>query len=166
MNGQDARPASLTFDAMIQSIESARNMGRSQSAGQFHAGNGRSIMKIAFAVAITGVMFVANVVYAQGAPSGTYSGTHTANSGNKTAGLSLVIDSVEGELVKVTATSNSRSCGGTFPMEGTLKDNKLALSASAGHGQGGGCRLRLNLSVEGNKLTGTTGGGGSVELSK
>jgi hypothetical protein len=123
-------------------------------------------VKTAVAAAITGVMFVANFACAQGAPSGTYSGTHSANIGNKTSGLSLVIDGVEGELVKVTATSSSRHCGGTFPMEGTLKGNKLTLSATAGHGQGGGCRLRLNLSVEGNKLIGTTGGGGPVELSK
>ncbi len=131
-------------------------------------------MKTAAAVAIAGVMFMATCVYAQESLSGRYTGNllvNTQSQGTQSVGLALVIDSVEGGVVKGTATRFAtgkvgRGCAGSFPMEGKLEDKKLALHSTGKSGGAGDCSLRLNLSVEGNKLIGTSGGGNAIELSR
>ena len=127
-------------------------------------------MKTAAAVAIAGVMLMATCVYAQESLSGRYTGNllvNTSSQGTQAVGLALVIDSVEGGVVKGTVTRFAAGrigagCAGSYPMEGKLEDKKLALHSAGKGGQAGDCSLRLNLSVEGNKLIGTAGGGNAV----
>ena len=125
-------------------------------------------MKITAAAFVTGVMLVSASAYAQQSLSGRYTGNYVVYTakGPTPVGLTLVIDSVEGVVVKGTATSYGRTCGGDFPIEGQFKDNKLQLSSTTKGGSAGDCIWQLNLTVEGNKLTGTTGLGNAVQLSK
>ena len=117
-------------------------------------------------------MLMSICAYAQESLSGRYTGNVLMNAerGTVPVGLTLVIDSVEGGVVKGTATRGTAgrkgSCGGNYPMEGKLEDKKLELRSTEKGGPAGDCSLRLNLSVEGNKLVGTAGKGNAVELSR
>ena len=83
-------------------------------------------------------------------------------------GLEVVIESIEGGLVRATAISYAKPslCGGTYPMLGTHAGNKLTLKASSLGGPRKDCGLHLRLAVEGNKLVGETAVGYPVQLIK
>jgi hypothetical protein len=130
-------------------------------------------MKVS-SVVVTAIMFwmsgAYTGAYSQEALIGKYTGNYevqTRNRGTEPRGMSLTITSAENGNVKGTVNrSVGRSgCSGDTQVEGTYKGNKLEL-----RGKGGGttedCDIRLILVHEGNKLTGTTGGQRSVELSK
>ena len=125
-------------------------------------------MKVAVAVAVTGVMFVSACVYAQESLSGRYTGYFVANTrvGTQAVGLTLVIDSVVDGAVKGTATNYAKVCRGDFPMEGKLQGDKLELRSIAKGGPAGDCSLEWSLNVEGNKLVGTGRGGNAITLSR
>jgi hypothetical protein len=126
------------------------------------------------AVALATTLFFGTVapawVSAQGSIVGKYTGSIVQNFATSGAvraiGLQLVVDSAEGGVVKGTATILELNCAGDYPMEGKLDDGKLQLRSTTKGGRAGDCWLRLALSVEGNKLNGTTGSGQQVQLSK
>jgi hypothetical protein len=101
---------------------------------------------------------------------GTYRGNvmFPGRFGETPLGLVVVIEAVEDGLVKANADYSTRGpCADRFPMEGKLQENKLTLREAKKFGRAGDCTLLLNLSVEGNKLVGKTGGPGHpVTLSK
>ena len=130
-------------------------------------------MKVVAAMAFAVLVSVVAGVYAQDALPGRYTGTYAFLGGSKenTVRLTLVIASVEGGIVKGTATNEGSTgrknpCGGDYPMEGKYEGNKLQLKSTEKGGRVGDCGLSLNLTVEGNKLVGTTGAGYKVQLSK
>jgi hypothetical protein len=88
------------------------------------------------------------------------------NQGLQVTGLVVIIDSVEGGAVKGSLTIMGSQCPGDYPFEGKLGDGKLQLHTTEKGGRAGDCGLRLNLTVEGNKLKGTTGAGHQAELSR
>ena len=103
---------------------------------------------------------------------GKYSGQmESARPTGRPASLTLDIASVEGAQVRGTVTPiypairNQSPCSGTSPIEGTLKEKQLVIRMRGG-GAASDCSLTLQLTVEGEKLTGTNGTGRRVELSK
>ena len=124
------------------------------------------------AAMVFAVLSVAASAYAQDALVGKYTGSYALAVRDKeiTVRLTLVIASVEDGVVKGTATTASSGsrppCDGDYPMAGKYEGNKLQLHATQKGGRTGDCSLALNLTVEGNKLVGTTGTGSQVQLSK
>ena len=131
-------------------------------------------MKIIRAVAITLVAF-ASVASGQELRTGKWTGTRVepTNAGGRPTGLVLVIHDIQAEVVKATATETYQvhgnggpACSGDYRMEGKYRDNKLRLRSTSTTARSSDCRLSLNLSLEGDKLVGTTGGGYPVMLSR
>src|SRR5262245_7039748 len=120
------------------------------------------------------VILLINAAYvrAQDSILGSYSGGFATKdpSGNSSRiGVQLTISSIDGEVVKGTATLSTRGpCRGTFPMEGKYSDSKLAMRAAGKSDSGAGdCLFSFAAVKQGNKLVGTTGGPGNpIELSK
>lgn len=87
--------------------------------------------------------------------------------GSETAGLTLVIASVEGGVAKGTASvAGSGPCDDTYPVQGSARGGKLELRATRMGGRASDCPLSLSLAVDGARLTGATGSGGAVQLSR
>ena len=105
-------------------------------------------------------------VFAQESLIGTYDGTRQGvGAKNRTTGVRLVIASVEGAIVKGTATRFDKgACHGDFPMEGTIEGTTLILKATERNALD--CNFKLNVKVEGTKLVGTGNGDKPIELSK
>ena len=131
-------------------------------------------MKVISAVAVT-LMAFASIANAQDLSKGRYTGSYPQRtaSGERPVGLVLVIDNVQAGVVTATATTTfqahgagSPPCSGEYQMEGKYTDNKLRLRSKSTTARGSDCRLSLNLSANGDKLVGTTGGGAPVNLSK
>ena len=121
---------------------------------------------------VAAVLMVCGGAIAQDSLVGKYSGlfevsTRDAPGGVAMRYLKLDITSVEGGRVSgtVTPTYERSSCKGTSPIEGTYKEKQLVLRMRQG-GSTSDCSLTLRLTVDGNKLTGTTGSGRRVDLSK
>ncbi|MHB1427544.1 MAG: hypothetical protein ACYCVW_02475 [Rhodocyclaceae bacterium] len=111
-------------------------------------------------------MTMAMSAYSQDTILGTYSGSASLRN-NKTAGIRLLIDSVENGVVKGTASRFQRgSCNGDYPVEGALKDGNLIMKASEKGGPAADCNFKLNVKVIGEKLVGTWIGDQPIELSK
>ena len=121
---------------------------------------------LAVALIVPGV----SMVIAQDSIVGTWHGGYSYIGKRNTAnmGVQLNIASVENGLVKGTATllSHTAPCAGDYPMQGRLEGNKLSIRATSKGGRDGDCSFRLDVVHEGNTLTGTTGGGWSVKLSR
>lgn len=105
-------------------------------------------------------------VFAQEALIGTYSGTlegKTANS--QKIGVTLVIASVDGMVVKGTVTRHQKgACNGDYPMEGSIDGNTLVMKATQKSDLD--CNFKMNVKVEGSKLVGTGIGDRPIVLSK
>lgn len=86
--------------------------------------------------------------------------------GSEAIGMTLTITSVERGVVEGTASLGGQGCSGDYPMRGSYRSSKLELRATRNGGPAGDCPLRLSLGVDGARLTGTTGSGNGVELSK
>ncbi len=104
--------------------------------------------------------------FAQESLIGTYDGTlHGVGAKNQSIGVRLVIASVEGSIVKGTATRFQKgACNGEFPMEGTIEGNTLIMKATERSALD--CNFKLSVKVDGNKLVGTGIGDKPIELSK
>lgn len=103
---------------------------------------------------------------AQNSLLGTYSGSQPLKN-NKTAGVRLVIDSVDNGIVKGTASRSQKgACNGDYPVEGTLKDDNLVMKAIEKNGGAGDCNFKLKVKVVGDKLVGTGINDNPIELSK
>jgi len=124
----------------------------------------RKTMPFFATVVLIGVMLIPIPAYAQDSLAGKYTGSITRQQGSK--GLTLVIDSAQGGVVKGTATRTEKNCKGDYPVEGKVEANKLKLSALKKGGLAGDCSVNWDLTIEGNKLVGTTGSGHQIELSK
>jgi len=124
-------------------------------------------MKVA-AVVAAGMMLVSAGVWAEEPMTGKYSGTWTAPSyrGPRPFGLTIVIESVEGGVVKGIATRMEGKCRGDIPVAGKLEGNKVHLRETEKGGPAGDCGFSANMTVEGNKLVGTMGDGSPVQVSK
>jgi hypothetical protein len=124
-------------------------------------------MKTVVGVALWGFLLLSNCALAQGTLVGKYSGTFAVSSiRSETFSMKLVIDSVDGGVVKGTATPEGNICAGAFPMQGKLEGKQLSLHSTGKGSSLKGCTFDLNLTVEGNKLVGTTDAGDPVKLSK
>ncbi len=86
--------------------------------------------------------------------------------GSEAIGMTLTITSVERGVVEGTASLGGQGCSGDYPMRGSYRSSKLELRATRNGGPAGDCPLRLSLGVDGARLTGMTGSGNGVELSK
>jgi hypothetical protein len=107
-------------------------------------------------------------VHAQDVLAGKYQGTVLISTvrPDEPFSMELVIDNVQDGTVTGTATTIGNICAGKFPMQGKLDGNKLALKSTGKGNSLKGCSLDLDLIVNGKKLTGTTGNGDPVKLSK
>ena len=125
-------------------------------------------MKVAAVVAAAGMMLVSAGVWAEEPLTGKYDGSYTSPShrGPRPRGLTIVIESVEGGVVKGVATRHAEKCRGDYPVQGKMDGNKLELRETEKGGPAGDCGFKANLTVEGNKLVGTMGDGSPVEVSK
>lgn len=124
-------------------------------------------MKIAAGFALLAFLSLSTCAHAQETLVGKYSGTFAVSSiRSETFSMKLVIDSVDGGVVKGNATPEGNICAGTFPMQGKLEGNKLSLRSTGKGSSLKGCTFNLDLVVEGNRLTGTTDAGDPVRLSK
>jgi len=103
-------------------------------------------------LALTAPMFS----HAQDSLTGKYSGSYTTVR-PYVIGVSLVIASVEDGIVKGTASLYDGRCMGEYPVEGTYKDNKLVVRATAKGGKAGDCSFGFAGTVEGNSLNGKMG---------
>ena len=116
------------------------------------------------AIAIASVVLMSTPSYAQVSLSGKYSGTVG------TTGATLVVDSIEGDLVKVTVVQSYGNrqafCRGPHPMEGKLEGNTLNLAFTANAEKAKDCGFQLNLTINGNSITGTDNLGQKVDISK
>ena len=106
---------------------------------------------------------------------GSYSGSltyHRGHGGEGQAGVQLFITSVDGDVVKGTATVYSGDrfpCRGDYPMEGNYEGNKLTMHETQKGGPTSDCIFRFIVVHDGNKLQGTrgtTGSGLPIWLSK
>lgn len=99
----------------------------------------------------------------QDALTGTYSGSFTATRGPKPieVRVELVIASVAQGVVKANGKILNGQCAGLYAMEGNYEGNRLTLK-----GFEGPCPMAFDLTHSGNKLEGTTGAGGPMQLSK
>ena len=124
--------------------------------------------RTAVALAIAAAIFAPTLVDAQEPVTGKYTGNYMrkTNQGLQTTGLVIVIESVDGGMVKGAATISGSQCAGDYPIEGKFGDGKMQLRTTEKGGRAEDCGLRLNLVVEGNKLRGTTGAGHPAELSR
>ena len=112
------------------------------------------------------VLAVSVPALAQNSLVGTYSGSQPLKN-NKTAGVRLVIDSVDNGVVKGTASRYQKgACNGDYPVEGTLKDDNLVMKAIEKGGSAGDCNFKLNVKVVGDRLVGTGINDNPIELSK
>lgn len=138
-------------------------MSKISSCRRFTAG-------IIFAVTASAILGSSVCLAQESSVVGTYRGNviFPGRLGDTPLGLVLAIESVQDGVVKANADYSTRgSCSDRFPMEGKLEENKLTLRETKKFGRAGDCTLFLNLSVEGNKLVGKTGGPGHpVALSK
>lgn len=125
-------------------------------------------MKIAAIAAAAGAVFLSAEVWADGPTIGKYDGSYTMPShrGPRPRGLTIVIESVEGGLVKGVATRHEDKCRGDYPVQGKMDGNKLQLRATEKGGPAGDCGFSANMTVEGNKMVGTMGDGSPVQVSK
>lgn len=125
-------------------------------------------MRILAGACFVTFVFACGSVYAQDSLVGKWSGSFSIQTsrGEIKVGVELTIASVENGKVKGTATSYSKSCGGQYEMQGTYQDDKLALKSANKSGGAGDCWFGLKLTVDGNKLVGTTGVGSPIQLSK
>lgn len=125
-------------------------------------------MRLAVAMTMAVGMMAPALVSAEESVIGKYTGSFIVSTsrGPIRTGLGLVLDSAEGGVVKGNAKIFDWSCAGDYPMEGTLAEGKMQLRSTAKGGRAGDCSLRLNLAVDGDRLTGTTGSGQPVQLSK
>ena len=125
-------------------------------------------MRLTVAITMAVGMMAPALVSAEESIIGKYTGDFimSTSRGPIRTGLGLVLDRAEGGVVKGTATIFDWSCAGDYPMEGTFREGKMQLRSTAKGGRAGDCSLRLNLAVDGGRLTGTTGSGQPVQLSK
>lgn len=123
-------------------------------------------LKFAIVVLTLCTMWQPLVLNAQDSLIGKYTGSYErrTNRGDERYGVELNIVSVENGIAKGTAVRNGRQCPGTYPVEGTVKDNRLELKSGKG-GTADDCAANFRLVAEGNKLKGTMGST-PVELSK
>ena len=123
-------------------------------------------LKFAIVVLTLCTMWQPFVVYAQESFVGKYTGSYErkTNRGDERYGVELNIASVENGIVKGTAIRHGRQCPGSYPIEGTMKENRLELKSGKG-GTADDCAANFRLVAEGNKLKGTMGST-SVELSR
>jgi hypothetical protein len=100
--------------------------------------------------------------------SGALAGRYVGNiSGTDGGGLTLTISGVQGGAVKATAALTAGGvCDDNYPMQGSMRSGRLELRATQMGGRANDCPLSLSLTVDGNRMTGSTGGGGSVQLTK
>lgn len=100
--------------------------------------------------------------------AGISSGRYVGNiSGGEAAGLTLVISSIDGGVVKGTASvTGGGVCDDNYSMQGSMRGGRLELRATRMGGRAGDCPLSLSLALAGDRLTGATGSGASVQLSK
>ncbi len=104
-------------------------------------------------------------VQASALATGNYVGN--ISGGESAGGLTLVISSVEGGTVRGSAQlAGGGACDDTYPMQGSLSGGRLALRATKMGGRAGDCPLSLTLTVEGDRMAGSSGSGGGVQLKK
>lgn len=96
---------------------------------------------------------------AQDSILGTYNGNYEVRSSNRApyVGVSVVISSVEGGVVKGTGSRSTGSCRGEVPLEGTLKDRAIVLRAAEKGGRADDCGFTFRGNVEGSTLVGKLG---------
>ena len=123
-------------------------------------------------VAVGLAISISAPVLAQDALLGKYSGSYrqqVGSQGEKTAGITLEILSVEGGAVKGKAARSRLgsldNCGGEYSLEGKVNGNELFLKSTSSSVGSGDCSMVLRLTVEGSKLAGTLNKG-NVQFSK
>ena len=118
------------------------------------------------AVIMLAVGVSCSIAQAQESLLGKYSGSYErrTNRGDERYGVELNLTSIENGAVKGSAVRHGRQCPGTYPMEGTLSDNRLTLKSGKG-GNADDCSANMRLTVEGDKLKGTLGNT-PIELSR
>lgn len=95
--------------------------------------------------------------HAQQVATGNYIGAYSGE--RRPTGISLEIKSADNGRIQGSVTTNSRTCNGTFAVEGTYQDNKIEIQSAAQRGRTGDCaELKLELVANGNKLTGRFNG--------
>lgn len=97
---------------------------------------------------------------------GRYTGNFVDSGSAEIIGLTLVISSVEDGVFKGTATLGGRGCDGSYPMQGTFRNNQLDLRATRNGGPAGDCPLSLALEAQGSRFVGAMGNGSKVQLSR
>jgi hypothetical protein len=115
-------------------------------------------MKLAHAIVLSAIFSVPAVGIAQDSLVGKYNATYSSEGINaRPISVTIVISSVEGNVVKGTGIRGDKSCRGEYPLEGTLKDNQIRLRATTKGGPGGDCSFGFTGTVEGNSLAGRYG---------
>lgn len=125
-------------------------------------------MKILSAVGIGLVSLLPSYGYAQQFEPGKYVGEFVVTSSfpgkERAVRLELVFESAKEGLVKGVGKSQSPSCrGAEVPFVGKLQGNKLELRSAE---ERTSCTMQYSLTVDGNKLVGTTRSGYPVQLTK
>jgi hypothetical protein len=87
---------------------------------------------------------------------GDYAGSYQiqVDGSNLDIRIAVSVDSVEGDVVKGTATSASSKCAGDYPFQGTLNGNQLIVRSTTRRGD---CGFGFSGYVEGDALVGSMG---------
>lgn len=125
-------------------------------------------MRTFAALGLAAGMAASQCLLADGLEPGKYTGSMTkmTNRNIQQWGVAVLIESVEDGVVKGVATRYQGNCRGDVPIQGRLEGNTLKLRESSKGGPAGDCGFRATLTVEGNKLVGTTGAGEPMEVSR
>jgi hypothetical protein len=113
------------------------------------------------AIAIGALICAASIpVFAQENLVGKWGGSYEFKGlkGHSTYAVDLEITSVEGSVVKGVAKNFSPGgCRGDHVMTGKLDGNKLAMIADKPGGPASDCKFGFRVTIEGDKMIGTTG---------
>ena len=115
-------------------------------------------MKLVIAIIMSIILSLPAVGIAQHSPIGKYDASYSSEGINaRTIPVTIIISSIERDIVKGTGIRGDKSCRGEYPLEGTFEDNQIRLRATTKGGPAGDCGFGFTGTVEGNSLVGRYG---------
>jgi hypothetical protein len=94
---------------------------------------------------------------------GAYKGSFTAlvsGAGFINVGLEINIDHAAQGRIRGHGIYYAKSCRDKFPVDGIYRGNQIRIRSASKFGPVGDCSISLNLTIDGNRLVGHTGGPG------
>jgi len=125
-------------------------------------------MRVASVITLVIITIIPAYGYGQESLVGKYVGEFVVSSftpgRDRSISLELVIESSENGLIKGIGRSQSKACSGaSVPIVGKLEGNKLEIRAAE---ERANCPMQYSLTIDGNKLVGTTRSGYPAQLRK